>query len=116
MADTEIVFKISAHDDFIVCHAVFCANHKQTANVLISLTPSLPRPKSCRFQMHGKHDCIILCVSWTEKVNEDMCIMCLLDATYQGEKSEHAASSGLVASPNPIAAIPFARASGKGLL
>ena len=28
----------------------------------------------------------------------------------------HAASSGLVASPNPIAAIPFARASGKGLL
>ena len=25
----------------------------------------------------------------------------------------HAASSGLVASPNPIAAIPFARASGK---
>ena len=29
---------------------------------------------------------------------------------------EHAASSGLVASPNPIAAIPFARASGKGLL
>ena len=28
----------------------------------------------------------------------------------------HAASSGLVASPNPIAAIPFARAFGKGLL
>ena len=28
----------------------------------------------------------------------------------------HAASSGLVASLNPIAAIPFARASGKGLL
>ena len=27
--------------------------------------------------------------------------------------SAHAASSGLVASPNPIAAIPFARASGK---
>ena len=28
----------------------------------------------------------------------------------------HAASSGFLASPNPIAAIPFARASGKGLL
>ena len=28
----------------------------------------------------------------------------------------HAASSGLVVSPNPITAIPFARASGKGLL
>ena len=28
----------------------------------------------------------------------------------------HAASSGFLASPNPIAVIPFARASGKGLL
>ena len=31
-------------------------------------------------------------------------------------RSKHAASSGFLASPNPIAAIPFARASGKGLL
>ena len=34
----------------------------------------------------------------------------------QANGKYHAASSGLVASPNPIAAIPFARASGKGLL
>ena len=33
-----------------------------------------------------------------------------------GQHVGHAASSGLVASPNPIAAIPFVRASGKGLL
>ena len=32
------------------------------------------------------------------------------------QRQHHAASSGFLASPNPIAAIPFARASGKGLL
>ena len=31
-------------------------------------------------------------------------------------RKAHAASSGFLASPNPIAAIPFTRASGKGLL
>ena len=37
MADTEISFKISEHDNFIVCHAVFWANRKQTANVSFNI-------------------------------------------------------------------------------
>ena len=47
-----------------------------------------------------------------------VCVVCVrvCGVCVCGVYVPHAASSGFLASPNPIAAIPFARASGKGLL